>query len=94
MNEFVDPADEGVPIPISTIEPHIESERREQLAKLRAERSNEAVRRALDNLRRVAASAENTMPAIIDAVKVYATLGEMVAVLKEEFGIYNEPAEV
>ena len=94
VNEFVDPADEEVPIPILTIEPHVENDRREQLAKLRAERSNEAVRRALDNLRRLAASDENTMPAIIDAVKVYATLGEMVDVLKEELGTYNEAAKV
>lgn len=94
VNDYIDPTEETMPISILAIEPSIEEKRRKQLAKLRSERSNEKVRRALDNLRRVANGKENTMPAIIEAVKVYASLGEIVSVFKEEFGIFSEPAVV
>ena len=45
-----------------------------------------------DNLRRVAEGNENTMPAIIEAVKAYATLGEIMDVFRGVFGDYMEPA--
>ena len=44
------------------------------------------------NLRRVAEGTENTMPAIIEAVKAYATLGEIMDVFRAAFGDYMEPA--
>ena len=50
------------------------------------------VERALENLRRVAEGTENTMPAIIEAVKAYATLGEIMDVFRAVFGEYMEPA--
>jgi len=46
----------------------------------------------LENLRRVAEGTENTMPAIIEAVKAYATLGEIMDVFRTVFGEYMEPA--
>lgn len=47
----------------------------------------------MENLRRVAEGAENTLPATIDAVKTYATLGEIMDVfLRAVFGDYIEPA--
>ena len=63
-----------------------------RLRKLRAERSGAEVARRLDALRRAAAGTENLMPHIYDAVKAYATLGEICDALREVFGIYEEVA--
>src|SRR2546429_960228 len=64
----------------------------ERLNRVRHERDNAAVERSLENLRRVAQGTENTMPAIIEAVKTYATLGEIMDVFRSVFGDYMEPA--
>jgi methylmalonyl-CoA mutase, N-terminal domain len=57
---------------------------------LRRDRDGAAVRRTLDALRRGAAGRENTMPLLIDAVRAYATLGEMCDALREVWGEYVE----
>jgi len=64
----------------------------ERLNRVRRERDNAAVKHALENLHRVAEGTENTMPAIIEAVKAYATLGEIMDVFRSVFGDYMEPA--
>ncbi len=64
--------------------------RQEHLAELREERSSQAVTRTLDALARTAESTENVMPAMIDAVKAYATVGEIAARLETVFGLYGE----
>ncbi len=63
-----------------------------RLRKLRAERSGVEVERRLDALRKAAAGDANLMPHIYDAVKAYATLGEICDALREVFGIYEEVA--
>jgi methylmalonyl-CoA mutase, N-terminal domain len=79
---------------------------RHQTAKLnalRARRSNDEVRRCLDALKKAAAqepkagengqiSPANTMPFIVDAVKAYATVGEICNALREVYGTYEESA--
>ncbi|MER3543639.1 MAG: hypothetical protein C4311_03295 [Chloroflexota bacterium] len=60
-------------------------------AQIRAQRDGEAVSRALDALKRAAQGRENLMPYFLDAVRAYATLGEMTAVLKTVFGEFKEP---
>jgi methylmalonyl-CoA mutase N-terminal domain/subunit len=62
----------------------------QKLASLKRRRSRERVESALDALRRAAEGTENTMPAILDAVRAYATLGEICAALKDVFGTYQE----
>jgi len=62
----------------------------ERLSKLRAERSNDTVKRTLGELRRAANGTENLMPRIYEAVKSYATLGEICDVLRDVFGAYEE----
>jgi len=61
-----------------------------KLAALRTRRDNGKVRRALDALRRAAESTENTMPFLLDAVRSYATLGEICDALRAVFGTYQE----
>ncbi len=63
----------------------------DSLAKIKATRDNAAVARALDRLRADAKANANTMPAIMEAVKAYATVGEMTKVLVDVYGRYQEP---
>ena len=65
-----------------------------RLETLRAERDNGQVGQALDRLRIACQGTENTMPFILDAVRAYATLGEIVEVMKEVFGTYEEPTMI
>ncbi|MFA5576407.1 MAG: methylmalonyl-CoA mutase family protein [Tissierellaceae bacterium] len=68
----------------------VEIKQREKLSKLRKERDNEKVEKALKLLEEKAATDENLMPYILDAVKAYATLGEIADVLREVFGEYQQ----
>ena len=61
-----------------------------KLAALRQRRDNQQVRRTLDALSRAAEGSENTMPRILDAVRAYATLGEIMDALRAVFGTYQE----
>lgn len=61
-----------------------------RLEKMKAARNNGAVKAALEKLREAAKGTENLMPYLIDAVKTYATLGEICGVLREEFGEYKQ----
>jgi methylmalonyl-CoA mutase N-terminal domain/subunit len=61
----------------------------EKLKKLRAERDSAAWQKALDNLREVSKTEENVMPAVIEAVKAKATVGEVCDVWREVFGEYR-----
>ncbi len=64
---------------------------RESLARVRATRDNQRVDAALAKLREVARGSENLMPTIGEAVKAYASVGEICAVLREQFGTFKEP---
>jgi len=77
-----------------TLEIGEETERKqvERLAKLRKERDNAKVAQALDEVYDVAMTDENTMLAIINAVKQYATVGEISDALRKAFGEYREPS--
>ena len=63
-----------------------------RLNKVRADRDNDAVKRALAAIRRAAEGDENTMPHIVEAVSAYASIGEICDVLRDVFGEYRAPA--
>jgi methylmalonyl-CoA mutase N-terminal domain/subunit len=65
-----------------------------KLAALRARRDRAGVSRSLDALRRAAQGTENTMPYILDAVRAYATLGEICNALRDVFGAYQESSAI
>jgi methylmalonyl-CoA mutase N-terminal domain/subunit len=74
--------------------PYREEKAQEQLRRLdrvRGERDDHAVASLLERLRSAAAAGENVMPAAMDAVEAYATVGEVCGALKEVFGTYREP---
>ena len=78
-------------IEILKIPKEVEKAQIESLKKVKKERNSRKVKEALRQLRKTAADGDNLMPKIIDCVRVYATLGEMCNILKEEFGVYHEP---
>ncbi len=84
--------DENIKVPTLYIDRVGERAHLDRLQRVRRERDNAAVKRALADLRRVTDGTENTMPAIIEAVKAYATLGEIMDVFRSAFGEYMEPA--
>ena len=77
-------------IPILRIDPKVEREQIENLNRIRRERDNEAVKKALEKLKEKALSNDNLMPYILDAVKTYASIGEICDALREVFGEYKE----
>lgn len=68
----------------------VEQEQVKRLRKIKAERNAEAVKTALENLKKAAQGNENLMPYIISAVKTYASIGEICNVLRVVFGEYKE----
>lgn len=88
VNEFVKP--EEPPKNILKVDMEKELYQKEKLRKVKESRDNKKVIEKLENLKVVAKTDENIMPAIIDAVKVMATLGEISDALREVFGEYKE----
>jgi methylmalonyl-CoA mutase N-terminal domain/subunit len=92
VNRFTQ--EEAVPIEVLKIDESAERSQVEKLRELRRSRDNARVRAALDGVRRAAEGEQNTMPALLDAVRAYATTGEICAALGEVFGYYRESAAV
>ena len=80
------------PLEILQIDETVAHRQAARLSKLRAERSSGEVERRLNALRRAAEGSENLMPFIYDAVKAYATLGEVCEAMRAVFGAYEEVA--
>ena len=89
VNDFVT---KEKPLDTLQIDETVAVRQSERLRKLRAERSGDEVTRRLNALRKAAQGSENLMPFIFDAVKSYATLGEICDAMREVFGTYEEIA--
>jgi len=92
VNKYV--TEEAPSIPILEMDPQGYEKQVARLQKLRLERDNAKVEETLNALRAVCMGRENTMPYLIEAAKAYATLGEITDVMRETFGVYQEPAFV
>ena len=79
-------------VPILVIDDSVREHQVERLQQTRDRRDAGAVAIALDRLKLAAENEENTMPATIEAVRVYATLGEICSALRDVYGVYEEPA--
>ena len=84
--------EDRVEIPILRMDEKGEEIQLNRLKKLRKDRDNPKMEKALERLRRAAEGDDNTMPYILDCVHAYATLGETCQVLRDVFGEYEEPA--
>jgi len=78
------------PIELLRIDPRVEEQQVARLQKLRRERNNAKVEQALGKLHDAADKDQNLMPIIIEAVKAYATIGEICGVLRKVYGEYKE----
>ena len=79
-------AQERLDIPILRVDAEGERHHIDRLNRVRNDRDNSKVRLALQRLRRAGSGTDNLMPPILDAVRAYATLGEIMQVLREEWG--------
>jgi methylmalonyl-CoA mutase, N-terminal domain len=91
VNKFTREEPERAQLELYQSDPALGSRQREELARVKSSRDNARVTRSLSDLRDAARGSENLMAPILDAVKAYASLGEICAVLREEFGTFQEP---
>ena len=89
VNDYQD--NKPLTIPLVEMDPIGYARQVERIRKLKSDRDNGRVGQTLDRLRQACQGTENTMPFILDCVRAYATLGEVIGVMKEVFGKYTEP---
>jgi methylmalonyl-CoA mutase N-terminal domain/subunit len=89
VNDYVEGG--AVRIPLLEMDPQGYERQAARLARIRRERDGERVGAALEALRQAAQGTANTMPYIMDCVRAYATLGEIMGVFRQVFGEYREP---
>jgi len=88
VNEFQ--VEEKTKPELLKVNPVIGENQKAKLKKIKDSRDNETVNEKLEAIKESAKSEENLMPLILEAVKEYATLGEICEVLRKEFGEYKE----
>jgi methylmalonyl-CoA mutase N-terminal domain/subunit len=88
VNKFTEKDEK--PIELLQIDETAERRQVEKLREVKSRRSAAAVEKALANLKKAAEGTENTMPFILDAVRAYATVGEIAGAMGEIFGSYTE----
>jgi methylmalonyl-CoA mutase N-terminal domain/subunit len=88
VNKFVSPYPKIAGL--LRVKPEVEKRQRERTAQVRRERDNGKVNQSLKRLEDVARSTDNTMPAFLECVEAYATVGEICDVLRKVFGTQKE----
>jgi methylmalonyl-CoA mutase N-terminal domain/subunit len=91
VNAFVEPDEK--PIETLVIDDSVEKEQVAKLAGIKARRDAAAVRRCLDDVKRVAVTKENLMPALLEAAEARCAVGEIMAALADVFGRYDGAAK-
>jgi methylmalonyl-CoA mutase N-terminal domain/subunit len=90
VNDFV-LEDEEIKIPVLKIDPEVERRQIERLNRTRKERNNKKVQEALDGLRKASEGTDNVVPHVVNAVRAYASVGEICDVWRDVFGEWEEP---
>ena len=90
VNKYVD--NDQDKIPTLVIDHKQEQGQINSVKKLKRNRNRERLAKTLEKVRKDCRSGANLMPGLIEAVKAYATLGEICDIFREEFGIYRDPA--
>ncbi len=91
VNEFIE-QDERLEIPILRIDPRYEREQCDRVKELRAKRDNAKYQTAMAELRQAIQDERNLMQPVLDAVRSYATVGEIVELMRDEYGTWREPS--
>lgn len=81
-------------VPIQLVDPEVARVQQERLQRVRRERDPERAEAALEALRQAALRGDNTMPAFLQCAHAFCTLGEQMDVLREVYGVYEEPVLV
>jgi len=89
LNDFI--SQDGTQLEILKIDPSVERTQIENLKKVKASRDPVRLKACLDKIRQAAQGSENLMPHILDAVKVYASVGEIMGTLREVWGEHHDP---
>jgi methylmalonyl-CoA mutase N-terminal domain/subunit len=89
INDFTVEKD-WMPMDLLRIPPHVEEAQLARLQKVKKNRNQQKAKQALDKLHDEADKNRNLMPTIIEAIKAYATIGEITEVLRTVFGEYRE----
>ncbi|MCB1197694.1 MAG: methylmalonyl-CoA mutase family protein [Deltaproteobacteria bacterium] len=89
VNKYVDATNQEVPILM--ISDDVEKVQIENVQKVKANRDQAKVDACLQNLKQAAQGTDNVMPFILDAVREYASLGEICDVFRDVFGVYHDP---
>lgn len=87
VNQFTEEEEEDVDL--LKVDPEVEENQKEGLEAIRERRNNQAVERHLERIRKTAEKGDNLMYPIIDAVREYASLGEICGVLRDVYGEYE-----
>ncbi|KXH76565.1 MAG: methylmalonyl-CoA mutase [Candidatus Thorarchaeota archaeon SMTZ-45] len=90
VNDFI-LEDEEITIPVLKIDPEVERRQIERLNKTRKDRDNKKVQDALDGLRKASEGTENVVPHVVNAVRAYASVGEICDIWRDVFGEWEEP---
>jgi methylmalonyl-CoA mutase, N-terminal domain len=94
VNKFTRDEPERHQLELWELDPALGARQREELARVKERRDKLLVGSSLEKLRDAARSDRNLMPAIMDAVKAYASIGEICGVMREEFGTFQEPDSI
>ncbi|HKY63934.1 MAG TPA: methylmalonyl-CoA mutase family protein [bacterium] len=89
VNDFL--SEDAEPLEILKIDPTVERQQVENLKKVKAGRDSAAVQAKLEALKTAARGETNLMPLILDAVRSYASVGEIMGALREVWGEYHDP---
>jgi methylmalonyl-CoA mutase N-terminal domain/subunit len=90
VNKFVDEKKQDEEVVLQTIDPSMAKKQFEKLSRIKANRDNERVSQALTSLKEAAGGTDNLMPYVQDAVRSYATIGEICDAMRTVFGEYKE----
>jgi methylmalonyl-CoA mutase N-terminal domain/subunit len=89
MNDFM--VENEPPLELLRVSPEVEVRQVESTRRMKAKRNEKAMKAVLADLREATKGPKNLIPFIRNAVREYATLGEIVDTMKEEFGVYKDP---
>ncbi|RTZ91128.1 MAG: methylmalonyl-CoA mutase [Deltaproteobacteria bacterium] len=91
VNLYADESKKEEDVELHEYDPSVIDQQIERLKQVKRERDDKEVARTLKELKQAAAEEKNVMPYLVNAVKAYATVGEMTSVFREVFGEFNEP---
>ena len=92
VNEYV--IEEDTDPDILTVDKTVQERQRDRLSEVKTERNDEAVEAALREMAEASREGENVVPAMIEAVKAYASMGEIMQVFQDQYGSYRETVNV